>query len=148
MRKLFKLSILVIAVLLITGCSSSLFKSFTFNIDNGDQIKIKLDIKNGLDINSELPFSITKDENVLTMGNFLQKVGYDQYSEAAKTDPNATVLEEGEYLGNSYVFWSYEDKEYNHVIYINDSNTALLLSNQVSKEEAKEIFESLTITKE
>lgn len=61
-------------------------------------------------------------------------------------DENATILDSGEKDGCEYVMWNYNDSEYDYAILIEDSNTGILLGNDVSEESAKECFQRLTIS--
>lgn len=72
---------------------------------------------------------------------------YNQYKELASSDEDDKVklLDSGSKDGNEYVFWSYDDSEYNYAILIEGSSTGLILGNQVSEESAKESFNRLTI---
>ena len=45
-------------MLLCTACQFSTSKSFTFDVDNGDQIKVSLDTTGGFDLSSQAPLSI------------------------------------------------------------------------------------------
>lgn len=57
-------------------------------------------------------------------------------------------MDKGKEDGKKYVFWNYDDKEYNYVILIEGSDTGILLGNSASKESAKEVFKRLEITLE
>lgn len=91
---------------------------------------------------------LSKGDDVLSQGSFVTLDGYNQYLNAAKNDSNAKIIATDNKNGLEYTFYSYDDKEYNYVIKISDSNTGLLLANNVSEESAKECFSRLTITKE
>ena len=62
MKKL--LTVLLITTILLTGCTTS--KSYTYDVDNGDRIKITIDTSNGYDMTSGSVFEITKDKKVLS----------------------------------------------------------------------------------
>ena len=49
--------------ILLTGCTTS--KSYTFKVETGDEIEVKLNTNDGYDITSDLPFSVLKDEETL-----------------------------------------------------------------------------------
>lgn len=146
-----RLVIAVVAVLMmitLLGCETTKTKSFTFNVDNGDAIKLSLNIKDDYDISSEIPFQISCGGAVLSQGTFIQSEAYAQYVAAVQSDENATLLDSGMKDGNEYVFWNYNDTEFNYVILIADSNTGIILGNDVSEESARECFNRLTITAE
>lgn len=131
---------------IITGCTTS--KSYTYNVETGDKIKIKLDTTNKYDLTKDLPFTITKEGKTLSQGAFLTNDGYAQYISAVNTDSNAKIIESKTENGLEYTFYSYNDSEYNYVIKIVDSNTGLLIGNNVSESSARECFNRLKITKE
>ena len=141
---------LTLALTIFAGCSTYTNKSFTYNIDNGDMVRVELDTTGGeYNITSDLPFSITVSGEIQTQGKFIQGEAYTQFVTAAQTDKKATVLDSGTTKeGNEYVFWSYDGMEFNHAVKIADSSTALLLGNMVSEESARACFERLTITAE
>ena len=129
----------------LTGCRS--FKSYTYDVDTGDQIELRLDTTGGYDISSDLPFTISKDGETLSQGSFIIGEGYDYYAEAIESDSGAKVIEEKTYNGLQYIFYSYNDTEYNYVVKIVGSDTAVLIGNTVSEKSARECFDRLTIRK-
>lgn len=137
---------LICMAALFVGCTSSM--SFTFNVDNGDKIKVELDTTGGYNITSSIPFSISKDKEVLAQGTFIQGEGYEMYYNSAQTDEKATVLDSGTKDGVEYIFWNYDNKEYNYAIMVTGAQTGLIISSQVSEEAARDCFSRLTITNE
>ena len=129
----------------LTGCRS--YKSYTYNVDTGDKIELRLDTTGGYDLTSDLPFTITKDGETLSQGSFIIGEGYDYYAEGIKNDSGAEVIEEKTYNGLQYIFYSYNDREYNYVVKIVGSDTAVLIGNIVSEKSARECFDRLTIRK-
>lgn len=144
--KRFIMGITIIGVMLatITGCATN--KSYTYTVETGDKIKITLNTTDGYDITSDLPFTISKDSNDLSQGQFIQGSYYDQYVEAANTQ--GTIIDQGSNDTIEYVFYSYNDQEYNYIIKIKNSNTALLLGNPNSQEEAETCFKLLSFSLE
>lgn len=147
-KKIVKmLSLALISVFAITGCTTS--KSYTFDVSTGDKIKVELQTNDGYDISSNLPFEISKDGNILSQGTFITIDGYNQYVDIANdTSSGATVLDEGNKNGVTYTFYSYNNEEFNYIIKVDNSNTGVLLGNDVSEQSAKEVFEKLTFSKE
>ena len=145
-KSLISIFSVFILMLIITGCTTS--KSYTYKVETGDTIKIKLDTSDKYDITKELPFTIKKDDKTLSQGAFLTNDGYDQCISAVNTDSKAKVIESKTANGIEYTFYSYNDSEYNYIIKIVDSNTGILLGNNVSESSARECFNRLKITKE
>ena len=135
-----------VMLLVLTGCTTN--KSFTFNVETGDKVKVQLNTTDGYDLSSDLPFTISKDDNKLSQATFIKGTYYTEYVEVAKNDPLAEIIDKGSTNEIEYVFYSYNDSEYNYIIKINESNTAILLTNQNSQEEAEKCFELLTFTLE
>lgn len=149
------ISVLLVALCLVSvlsGCGSAndggakTHKTFTFSVDTGDKVCVELDTTDGYDIASSLPFEISQNSSVLSQGIFIEAEQYASYAETVNTDDNAKVIETSTKDSNQYVFWSYNDSEYNIVILINGSNTGILLGNSISEESARECFERLTIS--
>lgn len=147
MKKVLYSLVFVIAILLIvTGCSTS--KAFTWDVTTGDKIKISVDTTDGYDITSDLPFAISKDGETLSQGTFVTIDGYNQYMNAVKNDSSAKIIDSGKKDDVTYTFYSVNRSEFNYLIKIDNSNTGILLGNPNSQDEAEEIFNKLTISKE
>lgn len=138
--------VLLLLVSLNTGCAAHSSKSFTFDVETGDSIKLKLDTSDDYDISSDLPFTISREGKALSQGTFIFAEAYEEYIDAAQSNENVEFLGSGERDGNDYYFWCYYDSEWNYVILINDSNTAIILGNNVSAESAEACFKRLTIS--
>lgn len=148
MKKIIFLISMVLVVCM-SGCSGSkTYKSWVFSVGNGDSIKIELETTNGYDMISELPIKISQDGNVLSQCTFIRAEYYEQYVEVVEQEAASTVIDSGEKDGNTYVFWEYDGSEYNYVIMLGESNTAVLLANNVSKESAQECFNRLVFSVE
>lgn len=146
-----RISVLMLALCLIIafcGCSIKFQKSFTFSVETGDKVCVELDTTGGYDISSDLPFKISKDGSVLSQGTFIEAEWFEYYAEAANTDPDAKVIETNTKDSNQYVFWVYDNSQYNYTILVGDSDTGILLGNDVSEESARECFDRLTISLE
>ncbi|MDE7435166.1 MAG: hypothetical protein K2N01_05035 [Lachnospiraceae bacterium] len=135
-------------VFALTGCTTSSHKAYTYSVETGDSVEIKLDTSDHYAITSDIPFVISRDGEVLSQGTFIHAEYYAQYEEAARTDEHAQILDSGTKDGSQYVFWSYNDSEYNYVILVEDSDTGIILANNVSEESARECFDRLTFSLE
>lgn len=134
------------AVLLMTGCKANTSKSYTYSVETGDSIKVTLDTSDKYDITSELPFAVSHEGTTLSQGTFITAEGYEMYADAIGEDESAVILDTGSKDGNTYIFWSYNDTEYDYAVMIQDSNTGILIGNNVSEESARECFERLTFS--
>lgn len=131
---------------LLTACSTKSSKAYTFTVDNGDKIKVALNTEDNYDLSSEVPFTISCDGKTLSQGSFILAESYQQYVNVVNTDENAKLIDSGTKDGNEYIFWSYNDSEFNYAILIKGSNTGVVIGNPVSEESAKECFDRMTIT--
>lgn len=145
-KTLLSLILLCTFMFTLTGCNTT--KSYTFDVETGDKIKIELNTTDGYDLSSSLPFTVSKDGSVLSQGTFITLDGYDDYVNMVNNDTNSTVLDSGSMNGVTYTFYSYNDAEFNYIIKIDNSNTALLLGNANSQNEAQTVFELLTFSTE
>ena len=147
MKKLFS-SLLIIGLILIgvSGCKSS--KSFTFDVETGDKIKVELNTTDGYDLSSDIPFVISKDNKTLSQGMFIKPEYYNYYIDLVNEDSDSTIIDSGSNSNIDYVFYSYNNSEYNYIIKVKNSNTGILLGNDHSKQEAEKCFSLLTFSKD
>jgi hypothetical protein len=144
MKKIASILSIIFVLVLLTGCTTS--KSYTYNVETGDKVKIELNTTNGYDLTSKLPFTIYKGDNTLSQGTFITMDGYNQYIDVVNRDPDSKILDNGNKNGITYTFYSYKNEEFNYIIKINNSNTGLLLGNPNSRKEAEEVFDRLTFS--
>lgn len=153
MKKITRiLSVLFIGVMLVllTGCDSSsngvkFSKSYTYNVETGDKVTLTLDTSDDYNLTSDLPFTISRGDEDLTKGIFLTETNYEYYKKAAQSGANVTIIDSGSKDNIDYIFYNYNDTEFNYVIKIKDSHTGILLGNNVSEKSAKECFNRLKI---
>lgn len=143
------LSIVALLLILVTfaGCSDAhTYMSWTFDVETGDDVKIRLETTDGYTISSDVPFVIKHNDEELSHRTFIKGDFCEQYREAAKTQEGSKVLTEGEIDGHKYIFWSFNDEEWNYCIELEGGKTGILLGNAVSRETAEEVFSRLKIT--
>lgn len=131
----------------LTACSTYLEKSGIYNVETGDSIKITVNAKEGYDITLEAPFIISKDDETILNGTFLYGDYLEEYKRAYKTEPTASLVDEGEKDGNEYFCYAVGD-EYDYFVKVGDSNTAVILVSTASEEDANAAFNSTVITLE
>lgn len=137
----------IISVMMLAGCSAD--KSVTYNVDTGDSVKITVDAKAGYNISMELPFTVTKDDATVLNGSFIYAEYYDTYREVVDAEAGAVLLDEGTRDGNDYFFYSFEGNsgtEYDYIILVNNSQTAIAMASLVGEKEASEAFQAMTIS--
>lgn len=138
----------VFLLTLLSGCSTSSSKAFTFSVDTGDSVQVRLVTSDGYDLSSDVPFVISHEGKTLSQGAFMPRESYEQFVGAIESDENAVLLDSGTKDGNDYIFWSYNDSEFDYAILIDGSNTGIVLGNIVSQESAVECFNRLTVSAE
>ena len=145
MFKIISKVLLCFSILMcLCGCGSgNPYVSYSYSVETGDSIKVKLDTSDGYSLSSELPFTITCNVDTLSQGTFILADAYEQYVTVVEEDDKANLLDSGENDNIKYIFWSYNETEYNYAILIKDSNTGVVLANAVSEESAKECFKRL-----
>lgn len=144
-KKRLVCSILVaMFVLLAAGCTSS--KTVTYNVETGDSISIKLDTSEGYDISTDVPFTISQNDETISQGTFITAESYQQYVDAVKSTEGVTIIDSGENDTCEYLMWNNNDTEYDYVVLIKESDTGVLIGNNVSEKSAKECFNRLTIS--
>ncbi len=144
-KKRLVCSILVaMFVLLAAGCTSS--KTVTYNVETGDSISIKLDTSEGYDISTDVPFTISQNDETISQGTFITAESYQQYVDAVKSTEGVTIIDSGENDTCEYLMWNNNDTEYDYVVLIKESDTGVLIGNNVSEKSAKECFDRLTIS--
>ncbi len=132
----------LISILLLSGCKTD--RSYTYDVDNDDKIRITVDPTSGYFIDDKVPFTISFDDKPVSKGTFITADSYDKYVTKIKSDDKATVIEEEELDDIKYIFYSYDDKEFNYVIIVKDSKTGVLISNTTSIESAQNCFNELS----
>ena len=144
-KKRLVCSILVaMFVMLAAGCTSS--KTVTYNVETGDSISIKLDTSEGYDISTDVPFTISQNDETISQGTFITAESYQQYVDAVKSTEGVTIIDSGENDTCEYLMWNNNDTEYDYVVLIKESDTGVLIGNNVSEKSAKECFNRLTIS--
>ncbi len=136
-----------VCMLALTACHVKTSLTYKFSVDNGDSILIKLDTTDKFKMTTDVPFSISQDGKEVGQGTFIHAEAFEQFKTAAETDPKATMLDSGEKDGNQYIYWNYDDKEFNYVVLVTDSNTGVIVSSNISQEAATECFNRMTISK-
>ena len=133
------------------GASAHAEKSYTFNVDTGDAVKVTLDLGGGYDMSGKVPFEVTKDGDEIFEGSFLHEEGYELYRDEILGDENAQILNEGERSGNDFIFWKTTADDataYDYVVNVKDSSTVVLLEGTAGEEDTQQAFDHLTFTKE
>lgn len=137
--------------LIVSACSARTSRSYTFQVENGDAIKVELDTTDGLSLTQENGrFKVCDGDEDILDGIFILEDTYKEYLQV-KEQPGVTVIEDKEKDGNSYFLYEVEGTagiEDNHILFVKGSKTGVILGSLAGKEKAQEAFAKLTITLE
>lgn len=151
-KKSFKIGLLLILVFVLTACNFGTRRSYTFEVETGDNIKVTLDNIDKYSLSQKNgTFIVSKDDQTISQGVFLTDEMYNQYKDLIDKNENNVILnkETGKKDDNEYIYYETKGKsgtEYNYVVMINDSHTGVIIGSTVSKEEAQNVFDLLTLT--
>ncbi len=143
MKKIISVACIALCLcLLLTACRTSF--SYTFNIENGDRVKVTLDTTNGHKIEQENgQFTIIEEGKDSMYGVFLTREMFDAYEETALSSTD--VLESGD---DFCVFQ--QDGELGRETYIllmvDNSQTGVLLATLQDEAGARTLYSLLTFT--
>ena len=135
--------IIVVSVILILGKVNNKL-SYTYEVNTGDKISLTLNTSGGYSMTSDMPFSITKDDGIISRGTFIEASAYEVYESSMELIDGIVSSDKGEKDGITYLYFNYNNTEFDYIIKINNSNTGVLLSNSISEESAREMFEKLS----
>lgn len=153
MKRMFRILTLLLTfsvMLSLAACSKQSSLSYTFGVDNGDNITIELDTNKGYSITPEVPFTITLNGETVSEGTFAYADTFDTYKEAIAGDTAANILEEGVRDDCNYYLYtvtSATGSEHNYIIRVTDSDTCILLGSLSGEEAAREVFDRLAFIK-
>ncbi|MEE0955221.1 MAG: hypothetical protein U0L49_05315 [Eubacterium sp.] len=139
----------VSSVLVLTGCTS--YFSYSYNLDTGDSVEVKLDTSNGLKLkNADNGFKVlSKDGEELVEGSFdtyekMQGQGeYIAEAEAAGAEGLNDVYSNTDDL----LYYSYDENGttiLQQLIKVSDK-TCVIYYSEADKDDAEEAFDALTV---
>lgn len=137
------------AVIGLTGCSTSV--SLTYNVDTGDTVEVTLDTTdNDFSLGEEdNVIMVTEDDDTILSGAFVYQDICDIYEEMIKADDTIEIIEEDSANGLTWLFYSVDGLsgvESNFIVWIDGSNTGVLLASLQDSDDAKKAFECLTFS--
>ena len=141
------LIIISIMILTITGCKTS--KSYTFDVETNEQIKVKLDTTNGERLSQENGrFTIENDEEeAISIGMFYLEEAFNELYDTVETLDGVEVIEIGEKEKLEFIFYKAKTEttiEYNYLVKLDNAKSGVVISNITSEEAARGVFELLT----
>lgn len=147
MKKIFSFLFSTAIIFLLVGCTTT--KSYTFKVETKDNIKITLRTNNGYDISSNVPFELTKNKEIISYGFFITTDSYEEYKNLVNNNSKVEIISNDSNDDIEYIFYKYDtdSTEYNYIIKIKNSNTGIVIANNISLESAKDMFEHLKFKK-
>ena len=145
-----RVMLLVFMLALGTGCGKekvSTSMTYNYEVETGDEIKIELDTSDNYSISPDIPFVISCDDQTLTQGTFITKETYLDYKDSIDLADSVTLLDSGETDDIEYIYWTNNESEYDYAIYVKNSDTGIILGNNISRDSAEECFGRLQISK-
>ena len=149
MKKFGTFLLALVMVFGLVACTFETNMSYTFTVETGDKIVVKLNTTDGHSISSNVPFEVSKDGEELVTGIFLTEAMYNDYMDTIDVAYNVTVLDKSTKNGNQYTFVKFEHDdfdEYDYFIFVGGSNTGIALGCVTSREDAEDCFNHLTIS--
>ena len=146
-RIIFLLATLLCTVLF-AACSITTGKSVTYAVSTGDNVEVSL--TSGYDITTDVPFTISKDDQAVFQGMFTYDGTLAAYRDGIVEAESAELIEEGEKDGNAYIFYCVKNEygnEYNYIVHVADSDTEVILASfELGEETARAAFEATTVS--
>lgn len=149
MRKI--IAICLVFMFGLCACTFETSMTYTFNVETGDIVSVKLNTTGGYSITSNVPFELNKDdeEDTLMHGDFVTEDGLTFYLAMVDNAPNCTILEERHDVDNEYIFvrFDHEDyTEYDYIMHVGSSHTGMIFGCLISEDVARDCFSRLTIS--
>lgn len=140
----------LLLTLALTACRTQM--SLTYQIDNGEQIKVELNSSDGHKLSQEegLP-AVKKDGETVLLCQFLQADGFDTYAAGLATSGDVTIFQASPEEDPAFYFYRYTGggaDEYLFLLRIPGAETGVLCGGTVSKEAAEDAYRHLTFSKE
>lgn len=146
MKRTLSLVLIVLTLVVLVGCTVNTYMSYTYKVETGDNVKVKLTTNDGYTITPEVPFSVNHNGETIAQGTFILGEYCEKYRTAAETQEGAKMMEEGTIGKNQYFAWSFENKEWSYCIILPGGRTGVILSSNVSHAAAQEVFNRLKFT--
>lgn len=140
---------MMLTTLTLSGCSTSM--SYVYEVETGDDVEVKLDTGEGLLLNDEGgSFSVTEDDDTILQGSFVDEDAYEAYKSLYETADNVVeVIEEDSANGISWILYYVDGRagmECDFIIWIDGSDTGVIMASLEEPDVAKEAFDSLSFS--
>ena len=144
-KKLVALTLLCPFLFVATACGGPKEEVAQVVVDTGDVINIVCDTSTGFELPQSMPFELRNGDAVMAEGSFIDLETYDFYRDVlvAGSLEGLTMLDSGDADGNEYYFYevnSDDITEWDCIIKIADSNTAVIMGSLDSYENVEDAF--------
>ena len=105
-------------------------------------------LENGLESGDE-GFRVTEDDETILQGIFVDEDTYDLYMEIVKYADGVEVVEDDSANGLTWVLYEFDGNagmESNYIVWIDGSDTGIIMGSLEGTRAAKKAFNSLTFT--
>lgn len=130
----------------LTACHSS--KSFTFQIDNGEQVKVTLNTTDGYDLTQEDgTFAVEEDGKTILYGRFLKPEGFALYQEEMSKQKNAKLVTLEPADSPTLCIYTFDGSagpEVDYLMKLDGGETVVYLYTTKTAAEAEKLVELLT----
>lgn len=118
--------------------------SYTYTIENGENVKLTLNSTGGYSIIDDSPILITKNDGVISKGKFISGSSLEVYEEGLALLDEIVYSTKEEKDNITYFYFNYNNTEFDYIIKIKDSDIGFMLTNYISEESAIDVFERLS----
>ena len=149
MKRLLSIAgVLMCIVFLLAGCGTYSSKGITYSIGSEGNISVNIDSSDKYDIkndsNEKSTFNVYKGDEKLSTGLFVGTETYEKYCGYVKSDSKSKIIKTSENNDIEYLFYTYDNSEFNYIIKIKNSSVGIILGNNHSQDEAEEVFKRLS----
>lgn len=149
-KTLTVLACMTAAMFALTGCSTNM--SYTYKVGTGDEVKVTLDTSEGLVLeNEDSGFSVTKDDDTILQGIFVDEDTYEVYRDSVKADDTAEIVEEDSANGITWIYYHFDGAsgmESDFIAFIDGSSTGVIIASLEDADTAEAAFDSLSFSVE
>ena len=147
MKKVFLGIIALFLVVSLTGCKTE--KSYTYDVNTGDKIKVTIDTTDGYDYNEkDDEYIISKKDEDICKWIFATMDNYNSYIELYNNNTDATLIKDSSNDNIEYSIYRVNNTaanmiEYDNFVKVKNSNTAIIMGS-LSEENMEKCLELLT----
>ena len=140
MRKI-RLFVITLATMCFIGCGTPSSISQTLTTNNDTLVEITLNPSKDYTITGTENFAIIKGGNTVAKGETVDVNNFDTYR---KTVKETDILSSGTKDGNDYLAWK-DENGYTAAIKLRNTDTCILLTDEISEDSLREIMEIMKI---